>query len=134
MEPIVSPWLIYLVMSIDKINAFLMVFGLGMVAAALIITVALDEDCGEKRTVIFRRFKRDVIIGLLLVLLGALLPSGKTLTAMYVASKLTPNNIHLAEGELAKVHSIVKQDVMDILTTVMKEQAQDQKPQEVEHE
>ncbi len=93
MEPIISPWTIYLVNTLDSINAavfmFFIIFG--------ICSIPLYDENAEKRPTCFKVIFSISIICLLLTIF---LPSKHTAWMMIGASYATPDNIQAFQNNL----------------------------------
>lgn len=98
-EPIISPWLIYWAGRIDMIQGICCIVGFIVTIYAMIATLAvMTDDNKDKESV--KTVKIIVCTALILDMLGAFLPTGKEIYAMYAAEHITPANIK-ATGEFA---------------------------------
>lgn len=125
MDPIVSPWLIYLISVINSIRIFAFILGLVFSIPLLIYFVSdffnyinenilfpyqLDEyEELKKRN--FKQIKKYFILCLTFILVGLLIPSKETLITMLIANVITPDNINMS-NELIK-HNV--QDYVNII-------------------
>lgn len=125
MDPIVSPWLIYLISVINSIRIFAFLLGLIFGLPLLIYFVSdcfnsinedilfpyqLDqyEEIKEKNA---KQIKKYFILCLTFILVGLLIPSKETLITMLIANVITPDNINMS-NELIK-HNV--QDYVNII-------------------
>lgn len=115
-EPIISPWLFYLIYAISNIQNFLLVAGLVAmsIAASMAIfsseraTIAKRNRCygepvedyvntiknaAEEAQNLWKGFKRYGVIGLTMFIIGILTPNEEVMYRMAVAQYVTPNNI-----------------------------------------
>lgn len=125
MDPIVSPWLIYLISVINSIRIFAFILGLVFSIPLLIYFVSdffnyinentlfqyqLDEyEELKKRN--SKQIKKYFILCLTFILIGLLIPSKETLITMLIANVITPDNINMS-NELIK-HNV--QDYVNII-------------------
>lgn len=125
MDPIVSPWLIYLISVINSIRIFAFILGLVFSIPLLIYFVSdffnyinenilfpyqLDEyEELKKRN--SKQIKKYFILCLTFILVGLLIPSKETLITMLIANVITPDNINMS-NELIK-HNV--QDYVNII-------------------
>ena len=125
MDPIVSPWLIYLISIINSIRIFAFILGLVFSIPLLIYFVSdffnyinenilfpyqLDEyEELKKRN--SKQIKKYFILCLTFILVGLLIPSKETLITMLIANVITPDNINMS-NELIK-HNV--QDYVNII-------------------
>lgn len=125
MDPIVSPWLIYLISVINSIRVFAFLLGLIFGLPLLICFVSdyfnsvnvdiltphqLDQyaEIKEKNA---KQIKKYFILCLTFILVGLLIPSKETLITMLIANVITPDNINMS-NELIK-HNV--QDYVNII-------------------
>lgn len=125
MDPIVSPWLVYLISVINSIRIFAFILGLVFSIPLLIYFVSdffnyinenilfpyqLDEyeKIKEKNA---KQIKKYFILCLTFILIGLLIPSKETLITMLIANVITPDNINMS-NELIK-HNV--QDYVNII-------------------
>ena len=99
MEPIISPWLIYIVdvASTIKLVAMIVVL-LGIVAVLLFPILADIVDAQEETLVKYKKLLCVVIIIALLLLI--FIPAKTTLLAMLVLQYTTPDNISLVQNNI----------------------------------
>lgn len=125
MDPIVSPWLIYLISVINSIRIFAfllgLIFGLPLlicfvtdyfnsVNVDILTSYQLDEyEELKKRN--SKQIKKYFILCLTFILVGLLIPSKETLITMLIANVITPDNINMS-NELIK-HNV--QDYVNII-------------------
>lgn len=125
MDPIISPWLIYLISVINSIRIFAFILGLSFSIPLLIYFVSdffnyINEDIlfpyqldqyekiKEKNA---KQIKKYFILCLTFILIGLLIPSKETLITMLIANVITPDNINMS-NELIK-HNV--QDYVNII-------------------
>ena len=125
MDPIVSPWLIYLISVINSIRIFAFILGLvfsiplliyfvydffNCINENILFTYQLDEyEELKKRN--SKQIKKYFILCLTFILVGLLIPSKETLITMLIANVITPDNINMS-NELIK-HNV--QDYVNII-------------------
>lgn len=125
MDPIVSPWLIYLISVINSIRIFAFILGLVFSIPLLIYFVSdffncINEDIlfpyqldeyEELKKRNSKQIKKYFILCLTFILVGLLIPSKETLITMLIANIITPDNINMS-NELIK-HNV--QDYVNII-------------------
>ena len=105
MEPIISPWVIYLFSVLTKLN---------MVASAIVIF-----SCASMVFITMLRFIYDdmeiefnykivVIISIIATILVIIIPDEKTMLAMLTLSFITPDNVVITENH-----------IIDLITKIM---------------
>lgn len=125
MDPIVSPWLIYLISVINGIRIFAFLLGLIFGLPLLICFVSdyfnsINEDIlfpyqldqhAEIKEKNAKQIKKYFILCLTFILVGLLIPSKETLITILIANVITPDNINMS-NELIK-HNV--QDYVNII-------------------
>lgn len=109
-EPIISPWIIYLIGSVDGVLAWVGVIGFCSLAFAVACflesTTSYFEE-NEKHE--WRKRSKIFLVGsIIFISLFALIPNSKTLTSMILIQYITPNSIK-ATNELTS--EVVKNGV-----------------------
>jgi len=126
MNPIVSPWIIYLMGIVDNIRdaciVVLIFSSMALVVAAVGYYVNLyDED--EKGIEMSKRFIRKSLPTVVLCILILLfVPARNTIVGMIVAENLTYDRVEklvdTGAGSLDAVRQALKQDVIDIIEAI----------------
>ena len=110
MEPIVSPWLVYLIGVVDNIQALFILAGTIGFILSVLFAFPLELIQKAPKTMI------SIICFFFFVLLAsAIIPDSKTLAAMLIAKQATPNNIAKVVQSGKDIHETIKQDIIDIL-------------------
>lgn len=101
-EPIISPWLIYLIGSVDGVLAWVITIGLCSLALAVACFIESTASYYEEdeKPEWRRRSKIFLIVSIIFISLFTLIPNSRTLASMILAQHLTPNNIK-ATNELS---------------------------------
>lgn len=95
MEPIISPWLVYLAGTVEDIKVFSTI-----VSAILgVLTGILLFDCDINKTY-HRWAKVTGTACIICILVAILVPTEKTVWTMIGASYMTPDNITTVQGNL----------------------------------
>lgn len=92
-EPIINPWVFYLISLCDKVYMASTAVALVFVALAVFLTIGMVVD-GDPVDKIMR--KTVVIlyaVGGVSLLLAVFIPSGTTVTAMVAANNITPETV-----------------------------------------
>ena len=93
MEPIISPWIIYVLPLVDTLIAVLSV--VAMITMPILIILYIDHDFRvDTGSTIVKGVWAVFIIS---TLLAIFIPSKETLIAMYIANQVTPDNLSTAQ-------------------------------------
>ena len=96
MEPIISPWLIYIIETVLRLSQAL--FGLsifGVIFFSLALSIKGCENGGDYDPVWAKRWKYALIIDIVVFFITCLIPGRETAYKMLLASYITPDNIDL---------------------------------------
>lgn len=112
-EPIISPWLIYLIGSVDGVLAWVIIIGLCSLALAVACFIESSTSYYEEneKTEWCRISKIFLIVSIIFISLFTLIPNSRTLASLILIQYITPNNIK-ATNELT---SEVVKDGVDYL-------------------
>lgn len=105
MKPIINPWLIYFVDSLNLVQLSCILMILALVVAILLLTARISDFGGDEKEELksARRTRKIVIFFSILLLIAIpLIPSRETCYKMIIASQLTDNNIQKAEDTIKK--------------------------------
>ena len=106
MEPIISPWVIYLFSVLTKLNTIS--FTIALFSWATIFFIALDKIIyGDDMEIEFN-YKNAIIVAIIATMLVILIPDEKTMLSMLTLSFITPDNIVITENH-----------VIDLITKIM---------------
>lgn len=106
MEPIISPWIIYLFSILTKLNT--VAFAVTMFSWVAILFIGLYKLIyGDDMEIKFN-FKIAVIVAVIATTIVILIPTEKTMLAMLTLSFITPDNVVIAEDH-----------VIDLITKIM---------------
>jgi len=121
--PIISPFWIYLLGMVDKINliteiSFWLIFivFLTMVITALIAKLSYDDNGAS---MLFSYAKKLSVLFVFSGLLLIVTPSQKTLIGMLVAKNITVERVEKITETGKSIKKELKQDVIDIINSVM---------------
>ena len=121
--PIISPFWIYLLGIVDKINLFteisfwlIFIAFLTMVIMALIAKLDYDDD---DASMLFSYAKKLSVLFVFSGLLLIVIPSQKTLIGMFVAKNITVERVEKITETGKSIKKELKQDVIDIINSVM---------------
>jgi len=137
MEPIVSPWFIYLIMVIGSIKTLLTIGAvvLGIAVFVLFVVGLIEIDCAwgedekKKGRIIRNKSKKFILPFLILLVLAILVPSKKTVIAMYVANFVTTDNVIKAIETGGNFKDVIKKDIIEIIEAMKGEKVQPEKPE-----
>lgn len=106
MEPIISPWVIYLFSVLAKLN--IVAFAIAAFSWIAIFFMTLNEIIyGDDMEVKFS-YKNAIIVAVIATLLVILIPDEKTMLAMLTLSFITPDNVVITENH-----------IIDLVTKIM---------------
>lgn len=106
MEPIVSPWIIYLFSILTKLNT--VAFAVMMFSWATVLFTGLYKIIYGDAIKINFNYKYAIIVAVIATTIVILIPTKKTMLAMLTLSFITPDNIGIAEDH-----------VIDLITKIM---------------
>ena len=106
MEPIVSPWIIYLFSILTKLNT--VAVAVMMFSWAAILFICLYKLINGDDMEIEFNFKNAIIVAVIATTIVILIPTEKTMLAMLTLSFITPDNIGVAEDH-----------IIDLITKIM---------------
>lgn len=118
MEPIINPWMVYLIGSIDVFNEFFGVMGWMIFIGAIALWIV---HYVEKTSLTFPRWACTVI-GILFITISLALPNSKTLTAMVIANEVTYDRVDSLKATVGDIHNIVKQDIIDMIQEIKRDE------------
>lgn len=106
MEPIVSPWVIYLFSILTKLN--ILASAVALFSWALVFFISIFKIIYGNAMKIPFNYKIVIIISVIATMLAILIPDGKTMLSMLTLSFITPDNIVIAENH-----------IIDLVTKIM---------------
>lgn len=117
-EPIINPWVFYLIGLCDNVSVVCTVVSVVLVALAVFLTIGLviDGDFVDKR------MSKTVVIlyavGGVSALLAAFVPSGTTVTAMVAASNITPATVAAAGRTVSESAETITRIILQTIKEV----------------
>lgn len=123
MEPIVSPWLIYLVERLDGLQAVFgiiaVLIGFVFVVLSAVLTIAALENDMEKECKSVRHCLKMLVIPLIFFTATAIaIPDTNTGYKMLVASKLTPDNLQKLQEKGVELKDVFKDDTKEVIESL----------------
>lgn len=120
MEPIVNPWLIYLVSIIEHLRNFFGAINFIVLILDIFIVIGVFIEADDAISVFYNReekkirpiFKLLIALSITSPLLTIFIPTKETIIAMYIANMITPDNLNLAN----EVFKSNLKDYMDIIS------------------
>ena len=106
MEPIVSPWIIYLFSILTKLN--IVAFSIAVFSWVSIFFIFLNKIIYGDDLEIEFNYKIAVIVAVIATTIVILIPTEKTMLAMLTLSFITPDNVVIAENH-----------IIDLITKIM---------------
>ena len=106
MEPIISPWVIYLFSVLTKLN--IVASAVAIFSGASIFFMAINKIIyGDDMEIPFN-YKIVIIISVIATMLTILIPDEKTMLSMLTLSFITPDNVVITENH-----------IIDLITKIM---------------
>lgn len=117
-EPIINPWVFYLISLCDKVSVASTAVALVLVALAVFLTIglAIDGDFPDKRM-----SKTLVIlyaVGGVSALMAVFVPSGTTVTAMVAANNITPETVAAVGQTVTEAAEAITQVIVQTIKEV----------------
>ena len=106
MEPIISPWVIYLFSVLTKLN--MVAFFIAVFSWVSIFFIFLNKIIYGDDLEIEFNYKNAIIVSVIATMLVILIPDEKTMLAMLTLSFITPDNVVIAENH-----------IIDLVTKIM---------------
>lgn len=111
MEPIINPWIFYVIDVVDALNFILPLLVFFSLFPAVLLGVCsmgvYDRDEWEN-CLSLKWVKNLVICGIVALLFSIIIPSKETMYKMLIAQQVTPNNIeYIHDTVLTDINSIV---------------------------
>ena len=98
MEPIISPWVIYLFSILTKLN--IVAFSIAVFSWVSIFFIFLNKIIYGDDLEIEFNYKIAVIVAVIATTIVILIPTEKTMLAMLTLSFITPDNVVIAENHI----------------------------------
>ena len=106
MEPIISPWVIYLFSVLSKLN--IVTSAVALFSGASIFFMAINKIIyGDDMEIPFN-YKNVTIVTIIATILVIIIPNEKTMLSMLTLSFITPDNVIIAENH-----------IIDLVTKIM---------------
>lgn len=105
MEPIISPWVIYLVSVLTRLN--IVASAVVIFSCASMVFIAMLRFIYDDMEIKFN-YKNAIIVTTIATMLVILIPDEKTMLAMLTLSFITPDNVVIAENH-----------IIDLVTKIM---------------
>ena len=101
MEPIISPWVIYLFSVLTKLNT--VAFTIAIFSWATIFFISLNKIIyGDDMEIPFN-YKYVIIVCVIATMLAIIIPDEKTMLSMLTLSFITPDNIAVTENHIIEL-------------------------------
>ena len=122
-DPIISPWVIYL---IDKIDMVDILFFIAWIAGCLGGILCLVEGSSiiytqEEQKIWNKRARKALLVSIILFIVAMLMPNSTTLTKMIIAQQITPNNITATKELTTEIMKDTVNFIADKAIEVIKE-------------
>ena len=111
-EPIVSPWIFYLIEVISTLKVTSLVVAITTAGIAMLfLGMGFFMADKEYESVFAKHFKRSLIICIIASTVSILCPSQNTMYKMLISNYVTPNNLEY-------IHETIKGDMNDALNAI----------------
>ena len=100
MEPIISPWVIYLFSVLTKLN--IVASAVAIFSGASMVFIAMLRFIYDDMEIKFN-YKNAIIVTIIATMLVILIPDEKTMLAMLTLSFITPDNVVIAENHIIEL-------------------------------
>ena len=100
MEPIISPWIIYLFSVLTKLN--IVASAVAIFSGASMVFIAMLRFIYDDMEIKFN-YKNAIIVTTIATMLVILIPDEKTMLAMLTLSFITPDNVVIAENHIIEL-------------------------------
>jgi len=98
MEPIISPWIVYIIGIIDNLQT-LLVAVIIILGFATVVYVGISTDSGRAPN---KRLVGTMVVGaFLMMLLSVMIPNKKIMIAMVVANEITYDRAEMVGGAIS---------------------------------
>ena len=105
MEPIISPWVIYLFSVLTKLN--IVASAVAIFSGASMVFIAMLRFIYDDMEIKFN-YKNVTIVTIIATILVIIIPNEKTMLSMLTLSFITPDNVVIAENH-----------IIDLITKIM---------------
>ena len=131
MEPIISPWFIYLLHIVDSvrdISAIVTIFLL-IALAGLGVACGVSWEDFEKETIlkIKKWLKINIILGLCFSLIFIFVPNKRTIIAMYITDNITTDNVERAINLGKDFKKEIKKDIFEFIEKIQGDEKESSK-------
>lgn len=109
MEPIISPWLVYLAGTVNAVKTFFVVASILLFITIFVFCIALNEGSIDDAGI--RILKQLGIACIICISIAILIPDEKTVWMMAGASQLTPDNVTAVQENLIDFAKRISQAV-----------------------
>ena len=126
MEPIVSPWFIYLLLLVNNVICLCVLATILAFVALLIYYIGwgMATDYGDDRESWVAGWGKKVKMSWIIMIVGFILatfiPTKDTIIAMYVADNITPNNVEKALEVGKDFKDEIKKDIFELIEAIQK--------------
>lgn len=117
-EPIINPWVFYLISLCDKVSVASTAAAFVLVALAVFLTIVLADagypvDESIRKTVVIL-----YAVGVVSALLAVFVPSGTTVTAMVAANNITPETVAAVGQTVTEAAEAITQVIVQTIKEV----------------
>ena len=131
MEPIISPWFIYLLHIVDSvrdISAIVTIFLLIALAGLGVACGVSWEDFEEETILKIKKWlKINIVLGLCFSLIFIFVPNKRTIIAMYITDNITTDNVERAINLGKDFKKEIKKDIFEFIEKIQGDEKESSK-------
>ena len=121
-DPIINPWVFYLISLCDKVSVSCTVAAFVLLALAVALTVVLTIAMDLEGEPVYKVCRKTVVIlyavGVVSALLALFVPSSTTVTAMVAASNITPATVAAAGRTVSESAETITRIILQTIKEV----------------
>jgi len=116
-DPIISPWLIYLMGRLDSLGIVATVLAaiFGTTCALLMGFLWIEDPENDERRKIVRAMRVSIAVAAISTLIAMLTPSRKEVITMLVAKETTYGSVEKAVDKASSAFDKIKKDILEML-------------------
>lgn len=114
-EPIINPWVFYLIGLCDKVLVVCTLVAIVLLAAAVMMTICIAFDGDPVDKLFLKIMVILYAVGVVPVLLALFIPSGTTVTAMVAANNITPETVAAAGQTVTEAAEAITQVIVQTI-------------------
>lgn len=117
-EPIINPWVFYLISLCDKVSTACAVAAVVFLALALVFTIGMAIDGDSVDEITCQAVVILYAVGGVSAMLAFFVPSGTTVTAMVAANNITPETVAAVGQTVTEAAETITQVIVQTIKEV----------------